>query len=184
MRLLLILPLLLGCPTPPENWLDDDDSTAVDPCAGVDLDWSWQASGAYPENVDPSDFDGVYFYEAGFDDAGWFDVVLPDAGSIPEATDQAYRAVFSLPALDADLLVTPQSDDGIWLYVNGDFVGHWGGGWQEEGCVNEAANCTDTSVVQPVSIGDLLEAGPNVVAARVSNPLVDSFFDLTPACVP
>ncbi len=183
MRILLLLPLLLGCPE--EVPTDDDDSAVeADPCEGVDVGWSWAASAPFADNVDPSDAAGAFFYEAGFDEEAWSAVTLPDVGAIPEANDRAYRAVVQLPAFDADLLVTPQSDDGIWLYVNGDIVGHWGGDWQVEGCVNEAANCTDTTVVQPVSIGDLLVEGENIVAARVSNPLVDSFFDLTARCVP
>ncbi len=182
MRILLLLPLLLGCPE--EVPANDDDSAQVDPCEGVELDWSWAASEPYPENVDPSDYEGLYFYEAGFDEEGWSPVTLPHVGAIPETTDRAYRAVIELADTEADVQVTPQSDDGVWLWVNGDFVGHWGGDWQQEGCVNEAANCTDTTVVQPVAIGDLLVVGENVVAARVSNPLVDSFFDLTARCLP
>ncbi len=62
-------------------------------------------------------------------------------------------------------------------------VGQWGGGWQEEGCVNDEANCGETTEVAPVDVTALLVAGENTIAARVSNPVVNSYFSITPECI-
>lgn len=75
-----------------------------------------------------------------------------------------------------------QSDDGLWLWVNGVAVGHWGGAWQEEGCVNDEARCSVTNTVAPVEVTDLLVAGDNLVAARVSNAVDASYFQLHARC--
>jgi hypothetical protein len=184
MRLLLLAALLIGCPSEPVN--DDDDSveSPVDPCEDFTFDSSWRASPVFTHEVDPTDNAGAIFYEDGFDDGLWVDVSLPDSQTIPEGNDRAYRGVLELDVLPPELTLEPQSDDGIWLYVNGAFIGHWGGDWQTEGCVNEDANCTDTAIVPPQAVVEHLVVGTNLVAARVSNPLVDSFFDVGVACAP
>ena len=62
-------------------------------------------------------------------------------------------------------------------------MGQWGGAWQMEGCVNEHANCLITTPVDPVDVTALLVEGPNLLAARVSNPVLNSYFDVLPICV-
>ena len=69
------------------------------------------------------------------------------------------------------------------LHVNGVEVGQWGGGWQEEGCVNDDANCEESITIDPIDISDLLVEGSNVVAARVTNAIDNTYFDVYTECV-
>lgn len=146
--------------------------------------WGWQASAPFEGMDAPTDDDGLPFWHGDFDAASWTGVVLPDTGPIPQGTDRAYRAVVQFTDMPPGFLkLSLESDDGLWLWVNGSFVGHWGGEWQQEGCVNENAGCLDSIDVEDQDITDLLVGGENVIAARVSNPVMDAWFELDAHCV-
>ncbi len=181
-----------GAPVDTDTTEDTDTTTDTDtdggtvpstvPCDDVTLDAvQWWGSQPFAEEADPSS-NGVVFYDAGFDLRDWSTVSMPDSGHNPAGSDRAYRAVLDLPA-DMRLFVDLQSDDGLWLWVNGTAVGHWGGGWQEEGCVNDEANCLETATVAPVEITAFVQSGDDVLAARVSNAVEGSYFMLHAYCV-
>ena len=115
------------------------------------------------------------------DQGDWWSVTLPHT-DIPVGADRAYRAWFDLTAVPLSMYLNIQSDDGLWLYVNGQPVGHWGGDWQQEGCVNEHANCLETTSIEPVDITPWLVPGSNLLAARVSNPVENAYFEISPEC--
>ncbi len=131
---------------------------------------------------DLEDVHGAPFWQPGFDAGAWSVLSLPDRGMTPQGTDRAYRAEFTLDILPPMLTVSVQSDDGLWMWLNGVALGHWGGEWQEEGCVNDRAECLETTVVEPLDVTDLIRPGRNVVAARVSNPVMNTYFDVLPEC--
>lgn len=161
----------------------ETDLPELSPCDDVALETlPWWGSMPFTTEPDPTDSAGRAFYADGFDLRDWSTVALPDSGHTPPGHDRAYRAVLSLPALGERVFVEVQSDDGLWLWVNGAAVGHWGGGWQEEGCVNDEARCLETVTVAPVEVTDYLRAGDNVVAARVSNAVDQSYFQLHAYC--
>jgi len=151
-------------------------------CEGIPVAWSWLARAPFPEEPDPVDALGVPFYEVGHDELGWSAVTLPDR-SVPVYHDRVYRTSVELPHLPPGLTVSLQSDDGIWLWVNGVQVAHHGGDWQQEGCVNENANCLVTEVVPDIDLTPWLVEGPNVIAARVSNAIENAYFEVIPTCV-
>ena len=142
----------------------------------------WWGSQPFASAADPTDSAGRAFWEAGFDLAGWSTVSVPDSGHTPPGNDRAYRATFTLDAVPERVLVELQSDDGLRLWVNGVEVGQWGGGWQEEGCVNDEAQCLYTTTVEPVAVDAWLTPGENVIAARVSNAVDLSYFQLHAFC--
>jgi hypothetical protein len=165
--------------TPPEPEPEPEPS-----CDDVPLDgWAWMASPAFATEPDPMDGMGRAFWEVGFDGSGFAPVVLPDT-AVPVGMDRAYRAEIELSEVPLDLSLNLQSDDGIEVWVNGTFVGQWGGPWQEEGCVNENAQCLVTTNVPPVSVTDLVVPGANVIAARVSNAIANAYFEVIPECIP
>lgn len=143
---------------------------------------SWTGSAPFTDPADPVDGSGRPFWDPAADTSSYAPVALPDL-SVPVGHDRAYVGTFDLAEIPVDLSLHLESDDGIWVWLNGVEVGHWGGDWQQEGCVNEHANCVLTTHVEPVDVTPLLAAGPNVVAARVSNPVLDAYFDLLPECV-
>lgn len=151
-------------------------------CPQLDLAWAWTGSPAIVAQADPTDASGAPFWDPAFVEEGWLPAPLPDRSAATGA-DRAYRATFTLDALPGAVLVDLQSDDGIWLWINGAPVGHWGGDWQQEGCVNEDAECSVTVDVPPVDVTEWLVVGPNTIAGRVSNPVANSFFDVIPSCV-
>ena len=183
----------------PGDGQDGDDDDATDPTGDDPADdnidepppcedtlgtftWDWWASPAFGGADDPTDDSGRPFYQPDAYMIGWHTIGMPYV-DIPAGQDVAFRAHFTVENLPPALLLSMQSDDGIWFWVNGTAVGHWGGAWQEEGCVNENAECAETTTVPPQDITDLLVPGENVVAARVSNAVMNAWFEVLTECV-
>lgn len=150
------------------------------PCASVDLDWRWEATAPFTGAADPTDNGGLPWWDPRANPST-APVTLPHV-DIPVGSDRAYRATFSLDALPAALQLSLQSDDGLWLWVNGVEVGHWGGDYQQEGCVNDNARCVQTVEVPELDITPWLQPGENLIAARVSNPVMNAWFEILPRC--
>jgi hypothetical protein len=186
----LVLPIDTGTTEPDETTPETTepdvpvDTAPPEPtCADVDFGgWSWVGSPVFTDAADPVDGVGTPFWDPSADTSGWDPVVLPDRG-IPIEHDRAYVALFDLPEVPVNLSLNLQSDDGIVVWVNGVYVGQWGGDWQLEGCVNENAQCLVTIQVDPVDVTELLHVGTNRVAARVSNPVQNAYFEIIPECV-
>jgi hypothetical protein len=176
-----------GAP-PVETGGEDSDTDTGEvvqtfPCSDVDFTATqWWGSPSFSTEADWTDGAGHPFYDADFELTDWSTVSMPDEGHIPAGSDRAYRGVVNLSAAGRAIYMDLQSDDGISVWVNGVAIGHWGGAWQEEGCVNDEANCTVTTTVAPVEISDALVAGDNVLAARVSNAVDNSYFMLHAYC--
>ena len=151
-------------------------------CEGIDLSWSWLASAPFMEEADPSDASGLLFHDPDFAALGWSAVAIPDR-AIPPGSDRVYRTQLDLPQIPPLLSVSLQSDDGIWVWVNGVEVAHYGGDWQQEGCVNENADCLVTEEIPDLDLTPYLSLGPNLIAARVSNAIENSYFELIPDCI-
>lgn len=163
---------------------DTDVDTDIEVVSCDDFDfstWEWFGGPTFGTQPDPTDGGGLPFYDPAFDDAGYVPQNLPDQ-SIPVGFDRTYRAHFDLGELPPTLLLDMQSDDGIWVWLNGQAVGHWGGDWQQEGCVNENAQCVITETVAPVDATSFLQVGTNTMAARLSNPILNSWFEIVPSC--
>ena len=158
---------------------------AIDPPAPTctarpGVDWSWKVGPFSADEADPADASGTPWYALGFDDSAYAAVSLPDTG-IPPAEDGLYRTVFDLTAVPEKFTVDVQSDDGLWLYVNAELIGHWGAASHEGGCVNIGSCAANTSVT-PISIAPWLVSGTNVLAVRVTNGDGGSSFMIT-ACL-
>ena len=149
----------------------------------VMADWQWWGSQPFEDANHPTDDGGLPFYDPDYDMVGYSTVELPDSGHTPPGTDRVYIAWFELWGDPPALFLSMQSDDGMAFWVNGELVGEWGNGWQEEGCVNDDANCSEFVIVDPIDIAPLLHEGWNVVAARVSNPVMNAWFDTYTECV-
>lgn len=173
-----------GTPTTPGTTTPGTTTTPVQtvPCTGFDDQWDWWGSPPYTQAADWTDPAGLPFWDPGHDIVDYATVQLPGQ-NIPALHDKSYVAWFDLPDPAPVLHLDLQSDDGIWIYVNGDFVGHWGGDWQQEGCVNENANCVERVTVPPVDISAFVQPGANLIAARVSNPVAGSWFEVRARCI-
>lgn len=151
-------------------------------CTSFDaIDWRWSTGAPFATQPDPVDALGQPFWSPDFDLAGLIPVALPHT-DIPVGQDRVYVARFDLVEIPPHVALNLQSDDGIRVWVNGVAVGDWGGDWQQEGCVNENANCVVTTTVPPVAVTSLLQVGTNHVAARVSNPVANAWFEILPEC--
>ena len=156
------------------------DTAWADPCSTFDAALDWSASDALWDQADPTDGAGLAFHDP-HAQPGWESVALPHQ-DIPTGADRAYRTVFDLDGRPEAFLLDLQSDDGLTVWVNGVEVGQWGGGWQEEGCVNEHAECLQTIDVDPIDVATLLVEGDNALAARVSNPIANAWFEILVEC--
>ncbi len=128
---------------------------------------TWKASPVGEDCAGPADVDGRSWYEAEFDDSLWTDVLLPDNSTIPSGQDRYYRLFYHV-AEPTTTEIQLSSDDGAWLYVNGQLVGQWGGDCQGEGMADGIA----------IDIGAYLQPGDNLIAVHVHNGPGDSSFNL------
>jgi hypothetical protein len=172
---------------------DTDDTDVVDPpdredlvdCAAQGLTTAqWWGSQPFATAPDPVDSQNRPFHGVAFDVAGWSTVALPDQGHVPPGNDRVYRTLLTLNATGPTVYLDLQSDDGLWVWVNGAAVGHWGGDWQQEGCVNNDAACAEGEIVPPLDFTALLHPGDNVLAVRISNPVLGAYMGVTARCAP
>jgi murein DD-endopeptidase MepM/ murein hydrolase activator NlpD len=135
--------------------------------ANRDTAATWKVSPVAADCIGPSDAQGHLWYETDFDDVSWTDLQPPDVGSIPSGQDRYYRLHYA-HEVSGTTQIRLSTDDGVWLYVNGAFVGHWGADCHGGGRAD--------SVV--VDITSYLHPGDNLIAAHVSNGTGNSLFDL------
>ena len=166
---------------PPEELPEEEDLPDCDET--VMADWQWWGSMPFGHEDDLVDGYGRPFFDVDYTMVDYSTVSIPDQGHITSGYDKAYRAEFDLNQIPPALFLSMQSDDGMAFFLNGELVGEWGGTWQEEGCVNDNAGCTQSVVVPPVDVTDYLVVGRNVAAARVSNPVDNSYFEVYTECV-
>lgn len=167
---------------PPEE-LPEEEEDLPDCEDTVMADWQWWGSMPFGHEDDLTDGNDRPFYDVNYTMVDYSTVSIPDQGHITSGYDKAYRATFWLDAIPPALFLSMQSDDGLAFYLNGELVGEWGGLWQEEGCVNDNAGCSVSITVPPVDVTDYLVVGNNVAAARVSNPVDNSYFEVYTECV-
>lgn len=169
-------PVTTSTPVPPPPPPPLTCATYTDPA------WTWLTGAPFGDEADPVDAYGAPFWAAAHDRSRWTAVTLPHL-DVPVGQDRVYAGSWTWDTLPANLTLELESDDGIWLWVNERYVGHWGGDWQEEGCVNEHANCLVTTAVGGVDVTPYLVEGDNLIAARVSNAISNAYFEVVPGCV-
>jgi hypothetical protein len=125
----------------------------------------WKASPAPLTNCDLFDANNNFWYETDFDDQNWVNVTLPNGGW---CCDRYYRTTYYHSANDASVKFDLHSDDGLWLYINGQFFDHWGGECHAPGCVN-GSGCAINDTFSPVDVTSYLLPGANLIAVHVSN---------------
>lgn len=147
-------------------------------------DIDWYASQQIKETPfkPPTDSYGYEWYEKSYDDKNWSPISLPDKDWKCDDCDRFYRGYFKVTQENIssnDFYLKLQSDDGIWVYVNGYYIGHWGGDLHKSGCVNNSRCGNDSYKVEPIYISDKLITGQNVVTIHVSDHQVVEYFDLS-----
>lgn len=116
-----------------------------------------------------------------FNDSNWQYAKLPDKNWNCNSCDRYYRGYFEISTIgdfSHDYFINVQSDDGIWIYINGKFFGHLGGGIHNEGCIN-VSYCSKLKNINPLKIDDYLIKGKNTIAVRVSEAIGSEYFNLT-----
>lgn len=132
----------------------------------------------FEPNKDNKSFE---WYQYTFNDSNWNSTKLPDKDWKCRNCDRYYRGYFEISTISDyfhDYAIDVQSDDGIWIYINGKYFGHLGGDVHKEGCVN-TAYCLQNRTINPIQIDDYLIKGKNVIAARVSQSIGSEYFDLS-----
>jgi hypothetical protein len=160
------------------------------------MEAEWHVSGLIKAGKEMQDKEKRRWFEPDFDDRSWNVIHLPDDNSFGEAVNRSryYRNHFNVrqsaekvtvnlgqPAEPSSSQSVSQeseyyslvfsSDDGIWLYINGKFLGHWGAKERHGGCVNDPLNrCGYNGTVPPKNIPeDWLVPGDNLIAVKVHN---------------
>ncbi|MBU2552797.1 MAG: hypothetical protein KKB20_30580, partial [Proteobacteria bacterium] len=135
----------------------------------------WRTTGNLTSCDGPIDSLGHSWFEADFDDGQWVSIQLPDENWGCSNCDRFYRYAFDMQDVPDSVFLSVSSDNGLWLYVNGHSMGHWGGGCHEDGCTNR--DCTWSESVQPLDITSFLHIGQNLIAAHVSEYVAAEYFD-------
>jgi hypothetical protein len=130
----------------------------------------WRASVSAPDCTGPIDPNNSHWYEPDFDDSTWEVISPPLINDIAPSEDRFYRTVYASP-LAGNVYLNVASDDGIWIYINGQFIGHWGGECHEPGCVGDVPwECEVGAGWLNIDVTQYLQPGQsNVIAAHVSN---------------
>jgi hypothetical protein len=113
---------------------------------------------------------------AGYNDAAWKNVGLSDGNWYCNNCFVKYRGTVDLSSA-ASARLSFSSDDGLWLYVNGEFKGHWGGDSANTSmCVNNSG-CANDQRVDDIVINNLV-SGKNVISAVVYNGGGGAYFNV------
>lgn len=104
---------------------------------------------------------------AGFNDGAWKNETLPKrSGWDCDNCYKRFRGTFELGEIAQDLKLGFASDDGIWVYINGQFMGNWGGTSPANLlCVNQGG-CANNINVPDIKMNNLVQ-GKNVISLVV-----------------
>jgi len=140
---------------------------------------TFKGLGFLPPRTNPANEHG-YWFDKAFDDQAWQEVTLPVNKWGKEQADFLARLRFDFKPGAGKVLLSFESDDGIWIYINGKSLGHWGGNFGERKCVNRCSSRRED--VAPLDITSRLVPGPNIIAFRVHNAQGNGYFNayLTP----
>jgi hypothetical protein len=95
---------------------------------------TWTASPGMYDCVGPTDTAGHWWYEPDFNETGWSATSLPEWDMVPLNGDRYYRGVFQVTEGGLYRL-TLTSEDGLRVFVDGQFIMERGWGCHQPGCV-------------------------------------------------
>ncbi len=127
----------------------------------------WRASPISTSCSGPTDGAGNAWYHPAFDDSSWSAISLPAHNDIPGSRTRFYRGTF-VPGGLANATISFDSDDGIDVYVNNAYKGHWGGNCFGFGCVGNTGGCSGSRINLDIS-ADLIPGETNLIAVAVEN---------------
>jgi len=157
----------------------DDPASRAD--AGSILDVQWKTAGPLPNCETPRG--RVYeWFEPRYDDSAWYVARMPAVNNVPARTDRFFRGRFYLPT-EAEIQIEIKSDDGMWMWIDGESVGQDNAyqffDWctYEEGCYNGGnGGCRINYRVAPVYAR--LAAGYHVIAVDLENAIGGSYLSV------
>lgn len=144
----------------------------------------WRKSELWYGDEPPVDASGALWSDDDFDDSAWEVLAgLPDRGGDTTNHDVFYRSNFWLDAVEGATTINFKGNDGMWLVVNEVLVGHWGGEWREDGCVNVESGCGVNYDEPPADVTDLFRVGHNHIAVMLTNGPPGYSLDINAHCI-
>ena len=151
----------------------ESNSTTPDVATNTWSSVKWKATPI--ENF--QNFNNTSWTQISFNESGWEEISLPDKDWGCDNCYRRYRGTFNLETVPNNLKMQFSSDDGLWLYVNGKFIGHWGANdVNEQKCVNGGI-CFYNEGVEDILLDNLVK-GKNVISAIVVDGGSDEYFNL------
>lgn len=141
--LTVLLYLLSHAPTPglPQSTISHEEERKTSPPPSPDPQQAsqrllisgstWKGAEPLPLRTSPQDKRGSWWFDKEFDDTGWKEIKLPILTGWGVAwgpkEDFLARVRFDFKPGAGKVLLSFESGFGIWIYINGQLVGHWGG---------------------------------------------------------
>jgi hypothetical protein len=83
----------------------------------------------------PADSSGLQWYMPAYNDSSWLQASLPESNWGCNNCDRYHRR-WLIAGPDSTIFLALSSDDGLWLYIDGEYIGHWGGDCHQGGTVS------------------------------------------------
>ncbi|MBX7044263.1 MAG: hypothetical protein K1X86_00370 [Ignavibacteria bacterium] len=151
----------------------------------VDLALNWKSSGPYTSSPyePPIDVNGNSWEKKAYLDDTWTsNISIPDKNWGCSQCDKYYRSSFQVNSGELSSLnftIKTQTDDGNWVYINDNLLGHYGGNLHQSGCVNMTEwYCASNANVGQLRINELLTEGLNNVSVHVSEAYDSEYFKI------
>lgn len=121
-------------------------------------------------------FNDLAWTNISYNDSHWEATEVPSKDWGCDDCYRQFRGEFNLDSIPSDLKIAISSDDGIWLYVNGKFIGRWGtDNFRDLKCVNGIA-CSTNEKVDDILLNNLV-VGRNVVSAIIMESGLGEYFN-------
>jgi len=116
----------------------------------------------------------------GYNDSSWINITLPTpCKDTCTDCDFYFRKKINISGTPLSVKYKFNSDDGIWLWVNGNYVTHHGADCNKGGCAGGGGGCcngAENDVWRDIT--SYFNAGDNIVAVHLSEHLGNEYLDM------
>ncbi|MFC1612295.1 hypothetical protein ACFL29_00390 [Patescibacteria group bacterium] len=165
----------------PENGYNDNGSNGYNNVGGYTDELVGDLSSINWKAENPKDshsFGNISWTSTSFNDSFWDTINLPDKNWGCDDCYKQYRGTFYLDNIPSGLKLHIESDDGVWLYVNHYYIGHWGSDDPRRLLCANGPTCGNNEEVDDIPLTNL-RTGKNVISAVVLDSGFGEYFNVS-----